>query len=126
MRSTRAESVNTIPSWASARIQNTARFPKTAAIKAGELETNHAVTAVISRPPHIHPYTPRMKPARTSASRYLGSVCSNRSGVGIVLPPGGIVPASLTRRKCPLAGFTCPAYGREDVDGGVGGGIARP
>ena len=55
IRSTRADRVNTIPSCASARIQNTARFPKIAAVSAGELATSHAVTAVMANPPHIQP-----------------------------------------------------------------------
>src|SRR5262249_12501491 len=55
MRSTRADSANTIPSWARMSTQNTARLPKIAATRAGELETSHAVTAVSARPPHIQP-----------------------------------------------------------------------
>src|ERR1700676_3631820 len=48
-----------IPSWANINPQNSTRFVATAITTAGEAAMNDPVSAVMARPPHIHPYTAR-------------------------------------------------------------------
>src|SRR5260370_1525107 len=55
---TRADSTNTIASWAIASAQNSAPLDAIVPMIFGDPATNQAVPAVIASPPHIHPYTP--------------------------------------------------------------------
>ncbi len=78
-RSTRADSTNTMPSWAIIRPQNSSRLVATANTNAGDEAMTEAVRAVIARPPHIHPYTERRNALTRSSA---GSDALNgRSGV---------------------------------------------
>src|ERR1051326_5610844 len=81
---TRADSVMTMPNWAITMPQNRMLLRKMASAIEGELATIHAVNAVIARPPHIQPYTPRKKSATSASSREpAAATTSGRSNVSM-------------------------------------------
>src|SRR5580693_5379354 len=101
-----------MPSWAIINPQNSTRFVATAITTAGEAAMNDAVSAVIARPPHIHPYTDRRNVViRSSTGRdalkgVSGVISNGAMSDSLDVRASQRYPLILQRRPDPASGAT--------------------